>query len=322
MKPLIWIIDEEWPDYDIEKQMLEEAFPGCEIRFSGNDYQKDLEDFGKDADAIVSQIYVYIPKETIEKLNQCKIIAVYGGGYDRVDYPFAKTRGIPVTNVQGYCAEDLADYVMAAIYGTNKQLKGFDEKIEKGVWGAMAIDRQPRRISSSTLHIIGFGTIGRVVGTKAKALGMKVTAYDPYVDKETVSSYGVEKVDWEEGLRNADFVSLNPIYNKDTDSLVSYEAFRLMKPTATLINTSRGRVVNEPDLVRAVKEGLIAGAVVDVIAHEPPDGSEEVLHCPGIVVTPHVSYISVESFADLKQKAVGNVIKALTGQQPNDVVNP
>lgn len=321
MKPLIWIIDEEWPDYEIEKRLLREAFPDCTLKFSGYDYREDLESFGKNAHAILSQIYTAISKDVIDELTNCKIIAVYGGGYDRVDYPYAKTKGILVTNVQGYCAEDLADYVMSAIFHTRKNLTGFEGSIQKGLWGAMAMEKQPRRISSAVLLIIGFGTIGRAIAVKANALSMRVLAYDPYVDEQEMAKHGVTKAEWKEGLREADFISVSPIYRKETHGLLSYADFQAMKRSAVLINTSRGNVIVEEDLVRAVKEGLISGAIVDVIAAEPPTGQEEILHCPGILVTPHISYISEESFTDLKEKAVTNVIKTLSGQLPNDIVN-
>ena len=116
MRPLIWIIDEEWAEYDLEQTMLKEKYPDCVIKFSSYDYEEDLQAFGKSADAILTQIYADISKETIKQLTCCKAIAVYGSGYDRVDIIAAKEKGIKVTNVAGYCKEDIADYVMAAVY--------------------------------------------------------------------------------------------------------------------------------------------------------------------------------------------------------------
>ena len=107
-KPLIWIIDEEWPDYELEKQLLKTQYPDCDIRFSTYDYAVDLDAFGENADAIICQVYAPMPAATIQRLKKCKIIAVYGGGYDRVDIAAAKEKGIYVTNVSGYCAEDLS----------------------------------------------------------------------------------------------------------------------------------------------------------------------------------------------------------------------
>mgnify|MGYP000996198907 FL=1 len=122
MKKLFWIIDEEWSDYEIEIEILKETFPDCEIKMSNYNYKEDLEKFGYKADGILAQVYADIPKTTIDKLENCKGIAIYGGGYDRVDIKAARDKGIPVTNVQGYCAEDLADYIIAAIFLFNKKI--------------------------------------------------------------------------------------------------------------------------------------------------------------------------------------------------------
>lgn len=114
---LIWIIDEEWKDYDVEKEVLEAKYPGVEIRHSTYDYEKDLKEFGYRADGILAQVYASIPKSTIDRLENCKGIAVYGGGYDRIDVAAARTKNISVTNISGYCAEDLADYLMGNLMG-------------------------------------------------------------------------------------------------------------------------------------------------------------------------------------------------------------
>ena len=117
-------------------------------------------------------------------LEKCKAIAIYGGGFDRVDIEAAGKKGIPVTNVQGYCAEDLADYVIAAIYHAKKNMTGFMPQISQGLWGAQVITVPPTRVASSVLMIVGFGRIGSTAAKKAINLGMEVIAYDPYVDAE------------------------------------------------------------------------------------------------------------------------------------------
>lgn len=321
MKPLIWIIDEEWPDYDVETKILKDKYKDCEIRFSGNDYKKDLDEFGYKADAIIAQVYVYIPKETIDKLENCKCIALFGGGYDRVDIEAAKEKGIKVTNVQGYCAEDLADYVMAGIFYYGKKLDLYDDAIKKGLWGAQAVTEKIRRINKSVLMIIGCGKIGSTVAKKAISLGMKVIAYDPYVSKEAMEEIGVEKTGLEEGLPKADYISINAKYYEGTHHLITKKHFELMKRSAYLINTARGRIINEQDMIDAVNEGLISGAVVDVISNEPPGKDEAIFDCKGIVVTPHISYISEESYMELKVRAANNAITMLEGGNPADLVN-
>jgi phosphoglycerate dehydrogenase-like enzyme len=321
MNPLIWIIDEEWSDYEVEKKLLLEKYPDCTIKHSTYDYLKDLEDFGKQADGILSQVYTYLPGAVIRTLEKCKGIAVYGGGYDRIDTLTARTCGISVTNVSDYCKEDLADYVMACIYHFNKRLLTFNAPMMQGFWGAQAISKPARRIAGSTLMIIGLGRIGKTIAAKGKALGMRVVAYDPYVDQEVMSHFGVEKVTMEIGLAEADFVSVNAILNHETEGLLTYSDFKRMKRSAYLINTARGKIIIERDLIQAVNEKLISGACLDVIETEPPTLKEAIFQCPEILVTPHISYISEQSYEELKRRSVENLIQMLEDNIPEDLVN-
>lgn len=320
MQPLIWIIDEEWSEYQTEEKILKDAFPDCEIRHSGNDYQKDLKLFGKDADAILCQVYINLSSETIQQLTKCKIIAIYGGGYDRVDIEAAKAKKIAVTFVPGYCVEDVSDYVISAIYFFNKNLTYYFSAVNQGPWGAQAAKKLNPRIQSSTLLIIGFGRIGKTVAKKAKLMRMNVLACDPGIDVEAEKKYGVKKVSLAEGIKSADFVTIHVKYDENTESLVSMEEFQEMKDTAYMINTSRGKVIKEEDLIVAVREKIIAGAMLDVISNEPPVGDEEIFNVPDIFVTPHISYLSTESLLALKQRAAGNVVKILQGESSEDTV--
>lgn len=322
MKPLIWIIDEEWPDYLVELEIFHKEYPDAEIHFSNYEYQKDLEEFGYRADVILAQVYTNLPKATIDKLECCKGIAVYGGGYDRVDIKTAKEKGIKVTNVQGYCAEDLADYVMAAIYNHNKDITGYKEVMKSGTWGALAVKNVVHRIANSTLLVIGCGTIGKTVAKRGNQLGMKVLGYDPNGDAEKLQEQNIEMVSLEEGLKIADYISVNVKYTPETDGLITRKEFEQMKPTAYLINTARGRIIVEQDMIDAVNEGLITGACVDVISVEPPLGDEPIFECKNIIVTPHISYISEESFTTLKERTVHNAIDMFEGKVPVDWVNP
>lgn len=321
MGKLFWIIDEEWADYQYETETLTRHFPDCEIRRSGYDYQAALSEYGYRADAILSQIYTYIPESTITRLEKCKAIAIYGGGFDRVDIQAAGKKGIPVTNVQGYCAEDLADYVTAAIYHAKKNLTGFMPQISQGLWGAQVITVPPTRVASSILMIVGFGRIGSTTAKKAINLGMEVIAYDPYVDAETMAKAGVKKVSWDDGIAHADFISVHAKLYEGTRGMIGATDFKKMKSSAILINTSRGDVLSENDLIDAVESGKIAGAFIDVISHEPPTGNEQIFKVKNIIVTPHISYISKESFQELKSRTVANAIAMLDGQRPSDVVN-
>lgn len=319
MKPLIWIIDEEWPDYNIERQLLAEAFPECEIRHSSNDYFDDLESFGKEVDAVICQVYVDLSKQTIEKLEKCKIISVYGGGYDRVDIEAAKAKNITVTFVPGYCVDDISDYVIAAVYFFNKQLDYYFGLKEHVRWGAQAVKELKPRLNQSTLLIVGFGRIGRAVAFKARQMGMRVLAVDPIMTKELEEAFHVQAVGLEEGLKQADFITLHVKYDESMHHLIGENEFKQMKKSAYLINTSRGKVIDEEKLIKAVEQKEMAGAMLDVVSVEPPAGDEAIFNCKNIYVTPHVSYISTQSLRSLKERAVNHVIKVLNGKVTNDI---
>ena len=319
-KPLVWIIDEEWPDYSVETELLEEAFPGCDIRFSGNDYAADLEAFGAEADAVLCQIYVEMPRATLEWMGRCRVVSVFGGGFDRVDTEAARERGIQVTFVPGYCVEDVSDHVLASLYHANKRITAYGEALGRGIWGAQAVKRPARRICGSTLTVVGLGRIGSATARKAAALGMRVLAFDPYVSDEAFAAAGAERVSWEQGFREADFLSIHAKLTPETEGLVGARELGWMKPSATVVNTARGPILDEDALVAAVRDGRLAGAYLDVIRTEPPVLSDPVFHCPGILVTPHISYLSEQSFLELRTRATTNAVRVLQGLPVEDSV--
>ena len=319
-KPLVWIIDEEWPDYSVETGLLEEAFPGCDIRFSGNDYAADLEAFGAEADAVLCQIYVEMPRATLERMGRCRVVSVFGGGFDRVDTEAARERGIQVTFVPGYCVEDVSDHVLASLYHANKRITAYGEALRRGIWGAHAVERPARRIRGSVLTVVGLGRIGSATARKAAALGMRVLAFDPYVSDEAFAAAGAERVSWEQGFREADFLSIHAKLTPETEGLVGARELGWMKPSATVVNTARGPILDEDALVAAVRDGRLAGAYLDVIRTEPPVLSDPVFHCPGILVTPHISYLSEQSFLELRTRATTNAVRVLQGLPVEDSV--
>ncbi|WBW50173.1 C-terminal binding protein [Peptoniphilus equinus] len=321
---LIWIIDEEWSDYDLEHEILEKELPGVEIRHSTYDYEADLKAFGYQADGILAQVYADIPRETIEQLEQCKGIAVYGGGFDRIDIDACKDKGIKVTNIQDYCSEDLADYVIAAIYHGNKHVTDYAEScldnVKAGKWGALAGAYQTHRIENQKILLVGFGGIGRVVAKRLLPLGIEIMAYDEYTDSASIKAAGVRPVSWEEGFKEADYVSIHLRGVDSNADKIGANEFKLMKNSAYLINTARGKIVKEQDLIDAVTQKDIAGAILDVIKNEPPAENDPILSTDGILVTPHVSYMSYESMRALKEYALGNLLAMLSNKEPRNPV--
>lgn len=321
MKNFIWIVDDEWPDYAIENSVFSKNAEEYEVKYSKNDdFSKDLESFGKNAEALLCQISVPVTGEVINQLNRCKVISNYGTGYNNIDVEAARGKGIPVAYVPGYCAADIAEYVIGAICHYHRTPAGYTEKIKTGIWGAQAIDKPVHRLSAKKLFVIGMGSIGREVAAKASCLGLKVIAWSPSLTDSEAARLGVQRAGLEEGLSTADFISVHIKFNKDTYKFLKYEHFCKMKKNACFINTARGGVIDQKGLLRAIEEGRLSGAMLDVLEQEPPDPQDEILGCEKITVTPHISYYSEEAFQQLKFRAAMNVVKVLKSEPGADLV--
>lgn len=320
--PLIWIIDEEWPDHAIETAAIRASAPQAEIRESSYDWRGDLDRFGHDADAILAQVYADVPAELVDALTHCSGISVMGGGFDRIDMTAARRAGIPVCNVQGYCTEDIAAYVIQAILHSLKPLDALDATRHELGWGLPALAELAPRPTSCTLHVVGLGRIGSATARLARAIGMRVTATDVRADlpAEAVAP-GVELKVLEEGLAGADFVSLHCPLTDRTAGLLGGRQIGLMKSTAVLINTARGGLVDEQALARALERGRLAGAILDVVSNEPGHPDSPLFGAPNVLITPHISYASSDSLRELRRRATANLLDMLGGRIPDDCVN-
>jgi D-3-phosphoglycerate dehydrogenase len=178
------------------------------------------------------------------------------------------------------------------------------------------------RLRGTVLGLVGFGRIPQLVVPKAKAFGMKVIAYDPYVPKDAFAGLGVEGVDLPTLLRTSDYVSIHSPLVPETRNLFNMDTFRQMKPTAYVVNTARGPIIDEAALAQALDEGLIAGAALDVLVQEPPAPNSPLFGRDNVIITPHTSFYSEESLVELQTKAAQEVAAVLTGRVPRNPVNP
>jgi len=177
------------------------------------------------------------------------------------------------------------------------------------------------RLRGSVLGLVGFGRIPQLVAPKAKAFGLRVIGYDPFVSEETMKCAGVEKVDFSELVKVSDHISIHTPLVPETNHLFNADVFRRMKPTAHLINTARGAVVDEEALARALDQGHLAGAALDVLSQEPPSTSP-LFGRDSVILTPHMSFYSAESLVELQSKAAEEVVHVLTGEAPRHPLNP
>ena len=276
----------------------------------------------RDADALYAKGRT-ITKRMIDGLDRCKVIALGSVGVDSVDVAAATARGIPVTNVPDTFIEEVADHAMMLILATFRRLVVQDRLVREGRWkeGRPMLYQFPR-LMGQTLGFIAFGHVARAVAVRARAFGVHILAYDPYVEELVMSQFDVEPVDLGELLRRSDIISMHAPATPDAHHLLTEEHFRSMKPTALFINTGRGPTVDESALVKALQEGWIAGAGLDVLEQEPPAPGNPLLAMDNVILTAHVASASAR-FDPARRRRVGREIAlVLTGRWPRSCVNP
>jgi D-3-phosphoglycerate dehydrogenase len=264
-----------------------------------------------------------ISKRVIDGLERCRVIALGSVGVDSVDVAAATSRGIPVTNVPDTFIEEVADHAMMLILATFRRLVTMDRFVREGRWaeGRPLLYQYPR-FMGQTLGFVAFGHVARAVAVRARAFGVHMLAYDPYVEELVMSQYGVEPVTLTELLQRSDIVSMHAPSTADAHHLLTEEHFRLMKREALFINTGRGATVDERALIKALQEGWIAGAGLDVLEQEPPAPSNPLLKMENVILTPHAASASAR-FDPARKRRVGQEIAlVLSGRWPRSCVNP
>ena len=285
-----------------------------------------------DADAVICSGPVQPwSSEVIQALTRCRIIASLGVGYDRIDMETANARDIVVTNIPDYCIDEVASQTIALALALSRKLFQVDRAVRSAEINFVPPKRQGItgiidpifRTSEQTLGIVGFGKIGTATALKAKGLGMQVIACDPYVYDAIMQSHGVKPVDFATLLQESDFVCINADLNPETFQMFDQSAFVRMKPTAYLINTARGEIVDETALVAALAEGQIAGAGLDVTVEDPVSLENPLQQAPNVILTGHSAWYSTtaDSSSEFWHKAMSQVVRALRGQWPQYAVN-
>ena len=272
-----------------------------------------------DADGLLVG-FATINRHVIERLTRCRVISRYGIGVDMIDIEAATEHGIMVANVPDYCIEEVSNHTLSFLLALNRRLIIQNQHVHAGGWGYPA-QKLPTRMSEQILGLVGFGNIGRAVAARAQAFGLRVLAHDPFVRDDDAAQHGVELVTLEELLRTADYVSLHCPLTDGTRHLISTRELALMKPTAFLINMSRGPVVDQPALYQALISQTIAGAALDVYDQEPPPPDEPILQLDNVILTAHTASVSEEATDQLRRETARNVIVALQGAVPRSVVN-
>jgi len=271
------------------------------------------------ADAVLN-CYAKMTARVIEKLDHCKIIARYGIGVDNVDLAAATTARILVTNVPDYCVDEVSDHALALILSLSRRIIAADAGVKSGNWSVTA-HAEIRRLRGQTLGVLGFGKIAKALASKVQPLGMKVLVHDPYLEPALIAQEGAEAVNLDRLLAEADAISIHVPFSPETHNLLGQGELARMKPTAFLINTSRGGIVDELALAESLKARRIGGAALDVLSVEPPPPDHPLLQAPNIILTPHLAFYSRQSVIELQTKAAEEVARALKGEPPRSPVN-
>jgi D-3-phosphoglycerate dehydrogenase / 2-oxoglutarate reductase len=283
--------------------------------------RQSVDELVPDADAILCDA-TPISADLLDRAPQLQIVAEYGIGYDNIDAGAASQRGIWVTNVPGFCVEEVADHAMALILAAGRRLFYLDRSVRAGAWDPVRVGQGADRLSNQTVGLIGFGQIGRRVARRAIGFGLHVLAYSPRTTPEVAREFGAERVELNDVLRRSDYVSLHVPATTSTRGMIDRQALSRMKPSAWLINTARGSVVDETALLEALSSGRIAGAALDVRASEPSSANDPFWQLPNVILTPHASFYSAQSLLELRQRAARSVAAVLAGELPIDPVNP
>jgi D-3-phosphoglycerate dehydrogenase len=276
----------------------------------------------KDADALYAKGR-RITKKMIDGLGRCKIIALGSVGVDSVDVAAATARGIPVTNCPDTFIEEVADHAMTLILATHRRLVVQDRLVRENRWGeGRPMLLQFPRLRGMTLGLIAFGHVARAVAERAKPFGLNVIAYDPYIEEIVMVERGVEPVSLSELLARADIISMHTPATESANRLIRDEHFRQMKRTAIYVSTGRGPTTDEASLIKALDEGMIAGAGLDVLEQEPPGGNNPLLKMDNVILTAHVASATAR-FDPARRRRVGLELSlVLSGKWPMSCVNP
>jgi D-3-phosphoglycerate dehydrogenase len=311
--PTVLVTDSGWPSHEVESEVL--APLGAEVVRSPGRDEDTLVRHVAGADALLVGT-AKIGSAVLDAAPQLRIVARYGIGLDNVDVEEATRRGVVVTNAPGFCAEEVAEHVLALLLCLARGVHLYDRALRAGDW-TRAGARSVRRVAGQTLGVVGFGAIGRTVAERATGIGMHVIAHDPVVDVT-----GAEPVTLEELAQRADVVTLHTPLTEETRGLVDERFLAAMKPTAFLINTARGALVDQDALQAALAEERIAGAGLDTFVPEPLPPGHPLLESERALLTPHVAFYSEESVHDVRVRAARAVGQALAGERPAETVNP
>jgi len=319
-----WIVTDyiednlDWEAGEMKKAGVE--FAAHQLKFKPED---EVVEQLKDADVVLVNM-VKFPETLTAKLPKMKLLIRHGIGYDNVDVAGCTKHGVQFAYQPDYCVEDVAEHAIALIMACGRKVtwsrKTLDESSAKNQWDFSGLFPL-RRMAGKTLGVVGCGRIGGRVVEKMSAFGFKIIGCDPYLSAARKKKLGIEFVDKETLFRTADYITLHTPLGQETKHLVNAQTLALMKPTAYLINTSRGPMIDEDALAATLTKKQIAGAAIDVFAVEPPPTAHPFFGLENIILTPHIGWASDEAGQEIRQSIVNDVLAFAAGKPARCVVN-
>lgn len=316
-KTRIGVADTVFPTLDPAAEVLAPLDP--DIRIAETSAPDDILKAAREAE-IVLVTFAKLDAELIAELENCRVIGRFGTGVDNIDLDAATKRGIQVVFCPFYCVDEVSDHALALLLSLARKVVYANTLVQSGRWEAKAL--QPiRRIRGRKAGLVGFGKIPQILAPKLQALGAEVLVFDPFVAAETVEKAGVRRVEFEELLEEADYISIHAPLTESTHHLFSDDAFARMKPEALLVNTARGPLVDESALARALDSGAIAGAALDVTEEEPLAADSPLRGRDNVILTPHGAFYSEDALMELQTTVARDVLAVMGGKAPQYPAN-
>ena len=319
----IMIADSDFGDVDIERAIVEDA--GFRLSAQQCRSEQDVIAYGGGADGVLTQ-YAHIGAAAMDNLPRLRVISRYGTGVDIVDVDEATRHGIQVTNAPNeWCADEVADHAVALWLAAARKITEYDRATRRGEW-RWQTGEPIWRLRGRVFGLLGYGAIARLIAARARVFGVDIWAHDPFVDADRLRADGVRPVALDELVSGSDYLTVQAPLTPETHHLFDSTMLARMKPTAILVNTARGPIIEDAALDRAVRDGVIAGAALDDLEEEPakqggwtPDNPLLVLS--NVIVTPHAAYYSEESIQDIRAIAATEAVRVLSGEPPRSPVN-
>ncbi len=322
----IVIVDSQFVDFGDDFAQERSAWQalGAEITQARCATAEEIVEHCRTADILAyGGLYTPFTSEVLAQLPRCRLIARYGIGVDSVDLKAATEHGIVVANAAEYCVPEVADHATALILAVARRVALLDRYVRAGHWrNAVAHTGPMPRLSTQTVGLAGFGRIARHVARNVGNIFGTLLAHDPYVTQAQADPYGVRMVAMDELLAESDYISVHTPLLPETRGLIGASQLARMKPTAFVINTSRGPVIDEAALIAALQTGQIAGAALDVFDPEPLAGDSPLRSMENVVLTPHLAAYSIQSLEDLRVAVTATVSDVIQGYLPRHVMNP